>query len=392
MMTPEASNRRIRILAAVLLTLITAAIAIRVWRGDHLRDMGDFFALWTYPVIARLHGASMLYDMRALHAAQVALGMPWHEGNPFPYPPVFLLLSWPLGALPFVSASAIWMLTTLVLYLAAVGWKTPGWPLTILLAALVPSSLVTLTCGQSGFLSAALMIGGMRLAWTRPVLGGVLLGLLIYKPQLGILVPVALASAGLWSCMLAAALTAMTLILVSSAAFGWTIWLTWLQSLPVLSQLYALDATDFDRISPTVMANLQSLGAPAWLAAVGQIAAGIGAAGIVWWSFRKLPRSAALLTLCAATFLATPHALVYDLTMLGGAIVLYRAHHPETVDTLGIGKKLVLLSALWLPFVLGSKLPLPLSSILLLGVFWIAMQERTGRVGIIRRSPRLEQA
>jgi hypothetical protein len=392
-MTAASSDRRIRILAAILLSLIAATMAIRVWRGDRLATINDFYALWTYPVVARRHGAAVLYDMHALHAAQVALGMPGHEHNPFPYPPTCLLLFWPLGVLPCGWAWVAWMLTTLGLYLAAVGWKTPDWCLTVLLAALVPSSLVTLAFGQSGFLTAALIIGGMRLAWTRPVLGGVLLGLLTFKPQLGILVPVALASAGLWSCMLAAGSTAIVLVLASSAAFGWTIWLIWLKALPTHAHFYLLHKTLFDPLSPTVTANLQALGTPAWLASVGQTVAGLAAAGIVGWSFRKLSRDAALLTLCAATFLATPHALVYDMTMLGGAIILYRAQYTETVDALSIGKKAALVAVLCLPFLLFfDKLQLPVSSIILVGAFWIAAEAPTGRGGIVGTSPHLEQS
>jgi hypothetical protein len=224
------------------------------------------------------------------------------------------------------------------------------------------------------------------------LLAGVLLGLLTYKPQLGVLVPVALASAGLWSCMLAAALTAIVLIIASSAAFGWTIWLIWLKSLPAHAHFYVLRQSFFERVSPTVTGNLQFVGAPAWLASAGQIVAGIGAAVIVWWSFRKLSREAALLSLCAATFLATPHALVYDLTMLGGAIILYRAHHTETVDALSVGKTAALVAALCFPLVyMFPRFNLPLSSILLLGVLWIAAEEPAGRGGTMRASSPLEQ-
>jgi hypothetical protein len=274
------------------------------------------------------------------------------------------------------------MLTTLALYLVAVGWDAPNWRLTVLLAAVVPSSVMTLTFGQSGFLSAALIIGGFRLAWTRPWLGGVLLGLLSYKPQLGLLVPVALASAGLWSCLLATALTFAALILVTSAAFGWTIWLIWLKALPAHLHLYALgeNIRISDVLSPTVTANLQLVDAPGWLIASAQLVAALGAAAVVWWSFRHRSRSAALLTLCAATFLATPHAVFYDLTMLGGAIVLYQAHHREDVDALSIGQKITLLAALWLPFVVDSDLRVPVSSAILLGVIWVACREPPGRL------------
>jgi hypothetical protein len=182
--------------------------------------------------------------------------------------------------------------------------------------------------------------------------------------------------------MLAAALTVIAVILGTSAAFGWNIWLIWLRALPAHTQLYNLDVARHDLLSPTVTANLQMLGAPEWLISSVQVTAAICGAVIVWWSFRRLSREAAVLALCAATFLATPHALLYDLPMLGGAIVLYRAKHPQTVDALTVGKKIMLLAGLWLPFLLGSKLCLPLSTVILSGVIWVAGQEAAARIGV----------
>ena len=46
--------------------------------------------------------------------------------------------------------------------------------------------------GQNGFLTAALLGGALHWLDRRPWLAGVLIGCLAYKPQFGVLIPVAL--------------------------------------------------------------------------------------------------------------------------------------------------------------------------------------------------------
>ena len=54
--------------------------------------------------------------------------------------------------------------------------------------------LANITHGHNGFLTAALFGSGLPLLPTRPVHAGALLGLLAYKPQYGLLIPLALAA------------------------------------------------------------------------------------------------------------------------------------------------------------------------------------------------------
>jgi hypothetical protein len=99
--------------------------------------------------------------------------------------------------LPLVPAYVIAIGATLGLYL----WATVGrgWFSPLTAAALVaPTTTITAVAGQAGFLCAALLVGGFRLAAGRPIAAGILFGLATYKPQMGILVPVALISARLW--------------------------------------------------------------------------------------------------------------------------------------------------------------------------------------------------
>ena len=91
-------------------------------------------------------------------------------------------------------------------YLVAV--CAPAWRLrTVLVALFAPASVINLGFGQNGFLTAALLIGGIRLTPSRQLIGGALLGLLAYKPQFGLVVAVAVIAAGLWRAAFAAVLT-----------------------------------------------------------------------------------------------------------------------------------------------------------------------------------------
>ena len=58
----------------------------------------------------------------------------------------------------------------------------------------------------------------------RPILSGILFGLLAYKPQFGLLIPVALLVAGQWRAMIAAGLTVIALTAAATLAFGTDIW------------------------------------------------------------------------------------------------------------------------------------------------------------------------
>ena len=280
----------------------------------------DFFALWTYARLVLEHPAAELYDAVRLHALQVTVGLAPADWKPFPYPPTFLLLSWPLGLLPPGGAYFAWVGLTL----AGFVWAAAGprlRPAHVLRLLLAPATTVSVVAGQSGFLSGALLMGGMRLAGQRPWLGGMLLGLLTYKPQLGLLVPVALVAAGCWRGLLAAGLTALALAAGATAVFGMEAWGDWLAALPGYSAGFAA-RTDLLRLQPTVLANLLLIGVPDGAAHAAQWAASAGAAGMAWLAFRHGVTPAAIAVLVGAGFLANPHAFFYDMPMVTAAVLL----------------------------------------------------------------------
>ncbi|MGH7033780.1 MAG: glycosyltransferase family 87 protein [Stellaceae bacterium] len=311
------SGRLVAVLAGACLSYLLLYAFVTLHRGERY-PFGDFFALWSYAKIAIAHAPAELYDPGALHAAQVALGMESGQQNPFPYPPSFLLILWPLGFLTYMPAYALWIAASFGLYIwATVERSARG--VTTAIAILAPTSTIMLVAGQSGFLAGALAIGGLRLIRTRPILAGVLLGLLSYKPQLWLLVPVALIAARAWRSIAAIGLTIAALVALTSMAFGWSIWPAWLASLPAYSRDFDASAIRY-HLMPTVTANLQMLGLSLVAARLVQLAVAAGVAILIWRIFRPGATRKAGSALLAGTFLATPHAFVYDLPMLTGAI------------------------------------------------------------------------
>jgi hypothetical protein len=323
----RASDRHTRLLVTALLALFAVyfvSYAVPVLRRDTPFRFGDFFALWSYGRILVAAPAAELYDAAALAAHQVALGMPSGQSYPFPYPPIIMPALWPLGFLRYDAAYAAFMGVSLGLFALAVGIGTPRpWaPLTI--ACLVaPISLLTLVAGQTGFLSGALFLGGLRLTPARPVLGGLLLGLLAYKPQLGALIPVALAAAGQWRALAAASVTVASLALATSAAFGWHIWADWLACLPSYIAEFERQSEGNDFLMPTLTAALRAFDVPPGVARPAQAALSLAAAVWVWRACRRGLTTRAILALATGTFLAAPHAFIYDLPMFSGALLRF---------------------------------------------------------------------
>jgi hypothetical protein len=377
------ASDKFRLLAGILVALFAAYgvtylgfAAARGWPAG----FGDSFALWSWGRFVGGHEAAAIYDPAALRSAQLALGMAPGASYPFAYPPSFLLIVWPLGKLPGAGACAALVLVTLPLYL----WATFGakWRSPALIAALAaPTTAIAVVSGQTGFLAAALLAGGLRLAAANPVAGGVLLGLLTYKPQLGLLVPVALIASRLWRTLAIAGVTALLLVALTSLLFGTVIWPSWAAALPGFSRQFAAESGAIVHLMPTVLAALLQQGVAPATAQLAQWAATVAAAAIVWTLFRAGPRQLAGAGLLVATLLATPYAFVYDMPILTTAVIWVVAERHRAGDALGTGEVVVLIMAMLAPITLaavGPRFPLAVVSlILLLGV--IVQRSRRSR-------------
>jgi hypothetical protein len=324
-LTPARLRNYAIILICAYLVAIIALIATSHGDVDYAgRPIGtDFSDVWTAGRLALQGAPASAYDPPAHYAAQQ---MAFHRQDiPFygwAYPPFFLLLASALAMAPYALALALWQGLTLPLYLAtlhAISRRRE----TLLLALAFPGVFLTLTHGQNGFFTVALLAGGLMMLDRRPLLAGVLFGLAAYKPQFGLFLPLVLAVTGRWKTFGAAAATVAALVAVTAGVFGVDIWRAFLHSATFTRTVYLEQGdTGFYKLQ-SAFAAVRLWGGSVGLAYAVQAAVTIAAAGaiVVLWrgpaDFRL--KAAGLLTAC---LLATPYCLDYDLMLLAPALAL----------------------------------------------------------------------
>lgn len=252
------------------------------------------------------------------------------DGNfyAFFYPPHYLSYVLPFGLLPYYAALAAWSglgLLAAVWVITAIAGRR--WEIVLLVMAF-PATYLTIAHGQNAFLSAALFGGALLILDRRPVIAGVLIGLLTFKPQLGLLIPLALLAGGHWRTIFSAAATTLAVALSSALLFGVNTWALFIaqgaDAMATLSNGYV----EWSKMISTY-AMLRVGGLPHLPAMAAQACVSIAVACVVVWAWR--PRSAVAFEFRAAllltgALLATPFGLNYDLFVLAPAIAFAAAY------------------------------------------------------------------
>lgn len=288
------------------------------------------FLVFHAAVRAFLEGKlALVYDIDAFTQFQNAIypdRFPWTvHFRPFFYPPTWLLMLLPFGLLAVGPAYGAFMIATAAAATALEGRRDWwGW----LAIATSPAAAWVVLAGQNTFLSLAFFYGGLRLLDRSPAVAGILLGLLSYKPQIWVLVPLALLAARQWRALAWTAGTVAVLSLASLGVFGLDFWLAFLDAAREAGSARVADEM-FRRIfmhMTTLLAAARILGLPPGLAGAIQFAGAAVAVVAVWIAFRRHrsgeARTAVLIT---ATFLVSPYTLNYDLLLLmPAAVALFR--------------------------------------------------------------------
>lgn len=200
----------------------------------------DFASFWTASQMALAGHASAIYDPAAVngahHAAETRLFGREVGYFAFYYPPIYLLLCLPLATLPYLAALAAWLGVTGLAYLKVIrvffGEAARDGRIGWVAVLAFPAVLGNVGHGQNGFLSAALFGGGVLLLDRRPWLAGALLGALVYKPHLGLVIPLALLAGGRWRSILSATATVIGLAGASLLVFGLDVWRAFIAASP----------------------------------------------------------------------------------------------------------------------------------------------------------------
>jgi alpha-1,2-mannosyltransferase len=370
-------------------------------------DFSNVYAAGTYVLegnpVAPFDSVQQFARERAIFGAATQF-YGWH------YPPYFLFVAAALAWMPYGLALFVWQAVTLGLYLLAIWailssfrgaptgparsgrpddrlraspesiatglqgqapkaslWRrwlwipdsryaasgmTVDW---LLLALAFPAVLINVGHGHNGFLTAALLGGGLVILDRRPLAAGILFGLMAYKPQFGLMIPIALAAGGYWRTFAAAAVTAVMLTLLTTLVFGVQVWHAFFVGAE-FTRTVVLEQGDtgWHKIQ-SIFSWARMWGAPVPLAyAIQGTATLVLAMATAWLWHGKAPYPLKAAGLCLAAILATPYTLDYDMMVLAPAIAFLTAD--GMIRGFGPWEKTAL-AALWLVPLLARTFP-----------------------------------
>lgn len=357
---------RARRLAVAILAALAVSFAATLASGEGAdtaagRLGGDYPAFYAAARIAADGDLDEVNDLRRLEDAQADL-FPEDEDEGFltwAYPPHVALLYQPLAEIPYRPSYAVHTLLMVAAFVAAMRLLRPLVPWVG--RAMLPAVALGLAAwpmfrgvgaGQNTALTLLLLVGAWRASVAgRDGLAGVLLGLLLYKPQFAVLAIALWTVAGRWRT--AAAFTAVAAATWAlTAAFIGVDWVSgWVDDVRAYDATEDVNAANHVSLPEAAHAAFE-VSAVGWVAAVA-----VGAATAWrWWRRREVDLAVAVpaILLCAA------HAVFYDvgLTVLTAAVllptapaataVLYAAQFAEPLkDPLGWNPLVLVLLGWW---------------------------------------------
>ena len=268
----------------------------------------DFVSFWAAGHLALGGYPSLAYDAHAHRAVEQTVAQ--MDGlMPFSYPPPFLFFVSAFAWAPYSIAYLLWLSATCGLYWAATKYFTPP-----RFAFAHPAAIVNAMIGQNGFLTSGLFLFGISRVAATPFTAGLILGVLVIKPQLGILIPVALLAGRQWRAIGGAAFSSLTLLVAAALVFGLDSYRGFFAMTQQLAAFMAADRWDWAH-QASIFGFFRFIGMPQPFALAAQAIVATTATVLTWraWARQSEQRGAIL---AAATLLVPPYVFTYDSLLL----------------------------------------------------------------------------
>lgn len=280
------------------------------WSASHLALNGQAVDAYNLAVLEKFESATIG------HSAGI---LPWL------YPPTFLLFVFPFALVPWKIAAAVFLCATYLLFMKAMHRIVPVRE-TVFVAAAFPGAALAIVAGQNGLLSASLIAFGLSLLPGRPVLAGFCLGLLSMKPQLAVLIPLALFCARSWRALASFAATSLSMLAASVLAFGFGTLDAFVANMNLAAGFVESGQAALARI-PSMFSMVKLAHGPTTLAYAAQAASALAAAAAVCFAWlRHASHALRAATLVCASLMVSPYLYDYDLTWYGVLIAWVCRH------------------------------------------------------------------
>jgi alpha-1,2-mannosyltransferase len=389
---------RIRFYAFLVLLVNAGYFGLRIWFGHFDRVTGvnppgwDFAVFWSASWLA-LHGPAVnAFDTSLIEPIALPLQnmLPGPFVTPWAYPPTFLLVVLPAALLPFwasylayFSIAIAFALRTCACIVRPV--RDPAYWLAIFA---FPAFWAALAAGQNSFLTFGFLGLGLACLERRPWIAGILFGLLAIKPQLGLVIPVALLFSRNWRAIASAALTTGVFCALAGRVLGFDTFTRFAAVLPAFNHFVIANSGQWPRGISTVFGVARHFGVSVPAAALLHAAVAAPAVGAVAWLWATRARfELRASALVLATLLVPNYLLPYDLLLLGLPILWLMRDGKRHGWIRGDG---VVMVCAWLsPAVAFAPAAWPAADyvpLFIVALFWVVV-----RRGLARHAPRVRE-
>ncbi|WP_084069177.1 glycosyltransferase family 87 protein [Paraburkholderia heleia] len=320
--------QRIRAYAAFFLLVNIGFFSLRIWYGlvkpiPNVSPPGwDFAVFWSASWLA-LHGPAVnAFDTALIEPIALPLQnmLPTPFVTPWTYPPTFLLVMLPAALLPFALSYVAYVLVWIAFAFQACVRILPrlrdrSWWLPVVA---FPAFWAAASAGQNAFLTFALIGFGLVCVDRRPWVAGILFGLLAIKPQLGLVIPIALLCGRNWRAVVSSVVTVGAFCALAGLLLGFATFARFAEALPAFNHFVIQYSDRWPRGISTAFGVARHFGVTAPTAyMLHAVVAALAVSAVVWlWTVRatfELRASA----LALATLLVPTYLMPYDLLLLG---------------------------------------------------------------------------
>jgi hypothetical protein len=287
----------------------------------------DFGLFWLSGKLTAAGHAAQIFDFPVWSKVQEVFSGPLvseesklpgcHNWQPFYYPPTYLVFTYLLGLMPYVTAFMSWLVALLFLYQATIYAIIPRRTALIISATPVFVIFTNVFTGQNGFITAGLLGLSLVLMERRPWISGILLGLLTYKPHFGVLFPIALLASRNWRVLRSAAVTAVVFGVLATLAFGNEGWFSFIHGLT--NRTPGLSVPNGHELAvESVFGFAYWTSATPWFAWSVQLAVSAAVALGIWmlWASELVSYNLKAAACCAGSCLVSPYVMPYDLAIV----------------------------------------------------------------------------
>lgn len=330
--------RRIRAQAIILASCLWGVCAVDYATPGIFDRAGnikfqDFMPLYTAASMVSNGRAHEIYDERVVAANEVEIiGRQMAARLPFLYGPQMALLLVPLAGFSFLLAASIWAMLNAVIYGACVylilkicpGLVAYSKNVAIAAAAFPPFFHFFVRGQTSALVLACFTAAFLAFRADQEWLAGMALGLLIFKPQFLVAVPLVLLLARTWKALLG-----LLISITAQLAFAWIYFgpnvmrayfdIFWHASrwMPTAELSLAPIQMHSLRSFWTLLIPSQHVASALYICSSIVV---IALAAVVWRS--ACPKALRFAVLTLAAILVNPHLFVYDLLVLAPVLLL----------------------------------------------------------------------